>query len=206
MKSITILLFSLFSVAIFGQGEQSGFDGKNWEAPYTLPVPDGWTIERFLVPIGFAPQIPYSGIEDIRFPPGWGKASSDAYWSYAFLWYLDGNVKTDFKIIERNLKSYYTGLIAVNGRKIPPEKIVPVVTSFREVRNETGDLNTYSGTIEMLDYMTQKPIVLNCKVHIRYSEEEKKTFLFYELSPQPLSHQIWVSLDRLWLDFKCKKS
>jgi hypothetical protein len=206
MKSLAIMILSLLSVAICGQEAEPEFDGHQWAAPYTLPVPEGWTVERFLIPIGFAPQIPYRGVEDIRFTPGWGKVKSDEYWSYAFLWYLEGDVKLDSKILESNLNAYYTGLIAINGSKIPKEKAIPVATSFNEVRNDPGDLKTYAGTIKMLDYMEQKPMVLNCKVHLNSCPGENKTFIFYELSPKPLSHDIWLRLDKLWLDFKCKKS
>ena len=200
------MILCLFSVATYGQEIEPEFDGHKWEAPYILPIPEDWTIERFLIPIGFAPQIPYNGVEDIRFTPGWGKVKSDEYWSYAFLWYLEGDVKMDSKITDSNLKDYYTGLIAINGSNIPKEKVIPVVTSFKEVRKDPGDLKTYAGTIKMLDYMEQKPLVLNCKVHLKSCPGENKTFIFYEVSPKPLSHNIWLSLDKLWLDFKCKKS
>jgi hypothetical protein len=205
MKALAIIILSLFSVTIYGQEIKPEFDGHKWEAPYTLPIPKDWTIERFLIPIGFAPQIPYKGVEDIRFTPGWSKGNSDDYWSYAFLWYLEGKVKVDTRIIDRNLKSYYTGLIGVNGRSIPAEKLIPVVVSFKKIRKDNGDLKTYIGTIKMVDYMTQKPITLNCKAHLKSCLGENKTFIFYELSPKPLSHNIWLSLDKLWLDFKCKK-
>jgi hypothetical protein len=206
MKSLAIMMLCLFSVAIYGQEAEHGFDGHNWEAPYSLPVPKDWTIERFPIPIGFAPQIPYKGVEDIRFTPGWGKVKSDEYWSYAFLWYLEGEVKLDSKVIESDLKAYYTGLIAINGSKIPKEKVIPLVTSFKEVRNDPGDLKTFTGTIKMMDYMAQNPIVLNCRVHLKSCPGENKTFIFYELSPKPLSHNIWLRLDKIWIDFKCKKS
>jgi hypothetical protein len=93
------------------------------------------------------------------------------------------------------------GLIAVNGTDIPKEQLIPVVTSFKAVKQDTGDLKTYAGTIEMLDYMGQKPILLYCKVHLKSCPADNKTFIFYELSPQPLSHTIWQSLDQLWLEF-----
>ena len=205
MKYFATIILCIFSGAIYGQEITPEFDGHKWEAPYTLSVPNDWAVERFPIPIGFVPQIPYKGVEDIRFTPGWTKIKSDEYWSYAFLWYLEGEVKMDSAIMESNLKTYYTGLIAVNGRNIPAEKIIPVVTSFKETEKDKGDLNTYVGTIEMTDYMGQKPIILHCKAHLKSCPGEDKTFIFYELSPQPLSHNIWLSLDKLWLDFKCKK-
>jgi hypothetical protein len=203
MKILAIIVLTLFSVTISGQEIKPEFDGHKWVAPYTLPIPKDWTIERFSVPVSFAPQIKYKGVEDIRFTPGWGKVKSEDYWSYAFLWYLDGEVEMDSRIIESNLKAYYTGLVSVNGRNIPVEKLIPVETSFQEVLKDKDDLKTYAGSVKMTDYMEQKAIALNCKVHLKSCPGENKTFIFYELSPQPLSHAIWLSLDQLWLDFKC---
>ena len=57
----------------------------------------------------------------------------------------------------------------------------------------------------MFDYMAKQPLVLNCKVHVKTCLGETKTFIFYELSPKPLSHSVWQSLDKLWTDFRCKK-
>jgi len=206
MKILAFMILGIFSVELSGQEIKPEFDGHKWEAPYSLPVPKDWTTERFLIPINFAPQIPYKGVEDIRFTPGWGKVTSDEYWSYAFLWYLEGDVKLDPEIIDNNLNAYYTGLIASNGSSTPREEAIPVVTSFKEVTKDTGDVKTFIGTIKMMDYMEQKQLVLNCKVHLKSCPGENKTYVFYELSPKPLTHNIWQSLDKLWLDFKCKKS
>ncbi len=205
MKTLALLLLSIFAVTGYAQGTDAAFDGHTWEAPYDLPAPKGWMTERFPIPISFAPQIPYKGVEDLRFAPGWAKAKGDEYWSYAFLWYLEGKVKINSGILDSNLQAYYTGLIANNAPNIPADKVIPVTTSFKEIKKGKGDLNTYAGTISMTDYMQKKPITLNCKVHLRYIAKENKTFVFYELSPQPLAHNIWRSLDKLWVDFKIKK-
>ena len=208
MKTIIVLAFLLVVVNTRAQEvSKETFDGHKWEAPYHLPVPKGWTIERFLIPINFAPSIAYKGVEDIRFTSGWGDAKSDEYWTYAFLWYLDGAPITDAGIIATNLKAYYTGLVEINreGYKVPVEKIIPVVTSFSESKTDKGDLKTYRGTITMLDYMQQQPITLNCIAHLKTCTDDNKTIIFYELSPKPLDHKNWVGLNQLWLDFKCKK-
>ncbi|MBA4850644.1 hypothetical protein [Emticicia sp. BO119] len=202
MKPLAFILLAIFTLDLYGQ--QSKFDEHNWKAPYELPSPKGWAIERFIIPISFAPQIPYKGVEDIRFTPGWGKATSDEYWSYAFLWYLDGEVNMSATTLNNNLKAYYTGLVKTNGRNIL--KISPVVTSFKEIKKDNGDIQTYVGSIQMTDYMSQMPITLNCKAHIKSCSDKHKTFVFYELSPKPLSHKVWISLDKLWFDFKCNKS
>ena len=56
---------------------------------YKLDVPAGWNVERIPFPIDFAPGINYTGVEDLRFTPGWEDLTSEEHWSYAFLWWLD---------------------------------------------------------------------------------------------------------------------
>lgn len=200
-------MLCLTSFSIYGQEANTEFDGHKWEAPYDLPIPKDWTIERFLIPISFAPQISYTGVEDIRFTPGWAKANSDEYWTYAFLWYLDNSPETDAQIIAENLKNYYTGLIRGNTDSsiVFTEKLIPVTASFKKTLTGKNDHETYTGKIEMTDYMSRKPITLNCIVHLKYCKERNKTILFYELSPKPFTHNNWVNLNQLWTGFKCKR-
>ncbi len=204
MKNVIIFILCFASLNMYGQEE---FDGHKWEAPYHLPIPKDWGLERFLIPISFAPSILYKGVEDIRFTPGWAKVKSDEYWSYAFLWYLDGSVKTNKKIIAENLKAYYTGLFTVNSdsAKVAVWKLKPVITAFKKMPTAKGDVKTFTGTIQMIDYLQQKPITLNCIAHIKRCSDDNKTIIFYELSPKPFTHNIWTNLNQLWLDFKCKK-
>ncbi|MEO6718917.1 MAG: hypothetical protein ABIN67_01085 [Ferruginibacter sp.] len=206
MKNILIFVICLTSLAVSGQDVEAAFDGKNWPPPYTLATPAGWDVERFLIPIGFAPQIPYKGVEDIRFTPGWAKVTTDDYWSYTFLWYLDSLPQMGEQVIQTNLQAYYTGLVEINkgAYKIPEEKIFPAKAIIKKTKTTKGDHETYSGTIEMLDYMEQKPLILNCLIHVRPYKEKGKTVIFHELSPKAFSHKIWLSLNKLWADFEYK--
>jgi hypothetical protein len=207
MKNLIIAWLCLASLSINGQEVKTEFDGHKWEAPYHLSIPKDWTIERFLIPISFAPQIAYEGVEDIRFTPGWANVKSDEYWTYAFLWYLNGSPKMNAKIIAENLKAYYTGLYRINtdSTKTAPKQSIPVTTLFKKTATNKGDLATYSGTIKMMDYMQQKPIKLNCTVHLKFCKEENKTIVFYKLSPKPLAHSNWLHLNELWSNFTFKK-
>ena len=206
MKKISIVIFCLGTLSCVAQDSKKEFDGKNWKAPYKLSTPTGWDIERFLIPIEFAPQIPYIGVEDIRFTPGWGNAKSNEYWTYAFLWYLDGAPVINKNIIENNLRTYYTGLVGRNieRRKIPAGKVIPVKTFVRQVNACERDIKTFNGTIDMLDYMKQKQIALNCIIHIRPYKEKGKTIIFYEISPKSFSDSVWLPLNQLWKDFDYK--
>jgi hypothetical protein len=205
MKYFILVLFCALALRTFGQNPSLEFDAEKWEPPYMLSFPKDWGVERFLIPISFAPQIPYNGVEDIRFTPGWAKVNSDDYWSYAFLWYLDGKPKTTAKIIKHNLTAYYTGLVEVMRGETPSEQLVPIKTNIKKFKTEKGDVKTFRGTIYMLDYMAKKPITLNCIVHLKSCAGQDKTFIFFEISPKPYSDKVWEGLHQLWIDFSCDK-
>jgi len=206
MKNILFVVATLLFLKSFGQNANEEFDGKKWKAPYVLDTIKGWDVERFLIPISFAPSIPYKGVEDIRFTPGWAKKTTNEYWSYAFLWYLDGKVALDAKTIENNLKAYYTGLIKVNSdsSKIA-DKLFPVTSSIKSRTAEKEDVKTFEGSVTMLDYMSKQPITLNVVIHIRSCAGKDKTFVFHEISPMPYSDDVWKRLHQLWVNFKCNK-
>ena len=206
MKKSVVIFFFIVPLISFCQIITNEFDPIKWEPPYSLDFPAGWGVERFLIPISFAPQIPYKGIEDIRFTPGWGKAESTDYWSYAFLWYLDGQQKITANIVENNLKVYYSGLVEAMLGDSTDNKSITVKTLIKKVKTQKGDLKTFYGSVYMLDYMANKPITLYCKVHIKSCAGQNNTFIFYELSPNHYSDNVWQSLDKLWADFSCEKS
>ena len=111
-------------------------------------------------------------------------------------------------IIQNNLKAYYAGLFNINTdstkRKILSVKERKVKTAFKAIKTHKGDAQTFRGTVVIPDYMQLKPITLNCIVHVKPCAQENKTVVFYELSPQPFSHNIWASFTQLWLGFKCR--
>jgi hypothetical protein len=56
----------------------------------------------------------------------------------------------------------------------------------------------------MLDYMEQKPMILNFIVHVKSCPGQTKGFIFYEISPKPPADKVWMGLDLLWKEFDCK--
>jgi hypothetical protein len=205
-----LLVVSLLTVSIFGcetkrKKPKVHFNAETFVPTYKLAVPENWTTERFGIPIEFAPSIPYAGIEELRFSPGWGDSTSEDYWTYSYLWYLDGKTKFDAKTMEKNLEAYYTGLVGRNieRRKIPKEKLFPVKAGFELVKAHDGDLSTFSGSVYMLDYMAQQPIKLNCLIHVKECPGKDNTFVFYEVSPHEVTHPIWNTLNTIWTEFQC---
>jgi len=207
MKRFFLGIFSLLTVTVYSQETKEPFDGHTWQAPYSLPLPKEWGVERFLLPPSFAPQIIYKGVEDIRFMPGWRNSKSNEYWSYAFIWWLDEKPATGKKSIEADLETYYDGLLKENtdSTKTGNESPMPAMVKLRRSVTEQ-DETFYSGTVELRDFLSRQRIKLNCKVHIRSCKETGKQLLFFELSPKPFDHDVWEGLDGLWINFQCTKN
>jgi len=183
------------------------FDPGTYSPAYYLSLPKGWGVEQFRLPPDFARELPYKGIQDVRFAPGWGDVKSEEYWAYAYLLWLEAKPVINAQALQENLKAYFGGLVARNipRRKIPADKLVPTVTAIRKIKTSAGDTETFRGTVSMLDYMTQTPMILNTLIHEKKSAETDHTALFLEFSPKPVSHPIWTELDKLWKDFRLKK-
>lgn len=203
MRTVFGVLMFLFVYSANAQ-DAATFDGHTWKAPYQLASPEGWGIERFLLPAGFAPEIKYKGVEDIRFAPGWAKKASEDYWSYLFLWYLDGDIKLSAGEIEQYLKFYYSGLVNANGSGIPKEKLIPVDASVQVSNTPAKDKYGFKGTVTMLDYMNQQKITLNVSIHVLACKHSGKTYILHQLSPQPYTHQIWKRMDEIREQFMCE--
>ncbi|HTJ50233.1 MAG TPA: hypothetical protein VL443_12300, partial [Cyclobacteriaceae bacterium] len=182
------------------------FDVNTWIPTYNLIKPAGWEMERFPLPPDFASQINYKGVEEVRFSPGWGEIKSEEHWSYSFLWWLDGTPKIDAVILQSNLKAYYSGLVARNitRRNIPANKIVPTIATIKKIKPAPGDLETYNGTISMLDYHAQEPMILNCIIHVKDIKATNHTAIYFEISPKPFSHTIWKKMNEIGESFTIK--
>jgi hypothetical protein len=208
MKIITGVAFLLSALITHAQTIDTAFNGEKWIAPYTLPLPKGWGYERFLLPPEFAPGIKYTGVEDLRFAPDWTNDKSGDYWTYAYLWFLKTKVSINKQALEKALQLYYEGLIGRNikERNIPSDKIVPTTVALTKIKTLPGDNKTFSGKINMLDYLHQVPVSLNCIIHLKYCTETGNTFLFFQLSPQPFSGNHWSALADIWSRFICSKN
>jgi hypothetical protein len=79
-----------------------------------------------------------------------------------------------------------------------------VVSTIEKTETAQGDIETYSGTISMVDYLdlTYPAITLRCNVHRKKCGTH--TALIFEISPKPYDHKVWQQLNKLNEDFECK--
>jgi hypothetical protein len=195
MLIVLLVGMQLFTIRAAAQSNEAAV----WQPVYAMPSPAGWAKEHFPLPPDFAPTFIGKGTEDIRFHPGWGDSTSEGYWSYTYLWWLDGIVTFSESMLEQNLKAYYAGLVGRNieSRKIPAEKVVPTVAAVKKIKTADKDRQTYSATIRMLDYMTQKPMVLNGLIHVKDALNASHSIVLIEVSPQAAGHAVWKQMDEI---------
>jgi len=174
--------------------------------PYTFTVPDGWRIERYLFPPSFAPGVKLKGIEELRLPAGWGVASSNQYWSAAFLYWLDKNQTINADVLKEMLTKYFDGLINTNiAPNTPKDKLIPTRVAVQKIKPEADDIETYSATINMLDFQAMKPITLNYLAHVKSCNDKNHFPVFAEISPKPYSDPLWNDLKKMKQHFSCGK-
>lgn len=193
VPSFAMVLMLLGGMQLCSSGATAQSKDTPAHTPYTLPVPAGWTTEEFPLPPDFAPSFTWKGVEDIRFHPGWGDSTSTGYWSYTYLWWLEGNVTIAEPALQQNLRAYYAGLVGRNieQRKIPASKVIPTEVAIKKGKRQGNDKATFTGTVRMLDYMTQRPMVLNCIVHVKEAGKSGKSAVLVAVSPQAIQQPVW---------------
>ncbi|MDB5090272.1 MAG: hypothetical protein JWR09_4266 [Mucilaginibacter sp.] len=180
------------------------FAGKGicQQATYTLPLPAKWGVEKIAFPIQFAPSIPYKGIEEIRFTPGWGDNKSAEYWSYTFLWFIEGSPVINLDTLKNCLTQYYNGLYLSNQKgNVPTDKNFSQI-QLKKIGKAKDDLETYEGKISTLNFLNKLPLSLNARIHIRKYPAVNHTVVLYEISPQDFKHEVWGAMNGIVDGFK----
>jgi hypothetical protein len=171
------------------------------ERPYAVPEPKGWTTESIdLPPKGFAPDMTWTGKEEIRFAPGMFKPDAPDFFSYAFLFWLPAGQKTDRKTVEAELLTYYRGLsrAVMTGKKKDVD-----VTGFTLALNEGkpgkragGEaVAAYTGELKWVEpFATGKPQALRFEIQVWHNEKHKHDCVFVCVSPRPETDGVWKTL------------
>lgn len=178
--SLFLLLFKLNSIA---------------QSQPQLANPPGWQTEKFTLPPTFAPSLPLTGKEDIRFSPQWNKQHTAGYWAYCFLWTVEGAAVINSTELEKYLTQYYTGLIKANLAGANRDTVLAVPVSVK-LHQSTAKANepTYEGRLMMPDYMSDKPLSLNVRIRVK-KPRSGDTALFVMVCRQPFTHPLWKQLE-----------
>ncbi len=161
--------------------------------------PDGWRTEVITFPLEFAPDIELTGIEELLFSPGMFDADSETYFTYAFIWWIDGNNKFPDKIMQQHLLSYFRGLYqAVSKQQQETSQFSVSLEGVLKPIDPPADAAFYYGQVDWIDpFVTEEKLLLNFTAQHRFCPKHNRTLVLFELTPQPKNHSNWQTLTPL---------
>ena len=193
MKKFILSIFCIicFSISLLAQPELN----PAHEEINLLVTDSTWIKEIFPFPIRFAPDINYKGIEEAQFPKGWSKKDGPNFWSYVFVWNIEGDKVNSKKELEADLKTYFDGLMGSQDTK----------THFTE-QEHSNNSTRYVGKVSFFDNLRSKTAIsLNVQVKKLYCQHENKSDIVFRFSPKEFDNEIWKTLNMVKLrDDICK--
>lgn len=176
---------------------------------YVLKTPEDWRSEIIPFPIDFAPDIKYTGVEELRFSPGMFENTSETHFTYVIIWWLDGRQEIDEKNLSSDLEHYFRGLCSTisegKNTEYQADRIqANIKESARKIISDRTDQKFFKGTVHTYDAFTDwKLLKLNFEIHSWYCADSKKTAAFFGISPKPADAQIWQILRDISKSVKC---
>ena len=170
----------------------------------------GWFGERIPLPTGFAPDMSWKGIEEIRFAPGMFKPDQPDFFSYAFVFSLEPDSDLSAKSIREQILVYYKGLSrqvsAGKGRKVdvsmfsvelePEEKL-------STVPEQAGKPSSFIGKVLWVEpFATGRDQTLRFEIQAWKDDGRKRAYVFVCVSPQKTDAPVWKKLRRIRAEFR----
>lgn len=179
MKKCSILFYLIaFSVNLCAQAELD-----------LLATDSTWKKEEFLFPLSFAPEIPFEGIEEARFPKKWADTTNAECWSYVFAWDIKRPSVLTERELEDNLQLYFDGLMGWQHTNALLLKTL-----------DLGETSNYSGKIKTFDaFFSKRTMTLNVSISVRHCNLRERSVVVFRLSPQIFEHEIWQKLNAVTL-------
>lgn len=160
---------------------------------FDWPVPAGWAQETIPFPLDFAPELPYRGLEELRFAPGFLTPGASTFWSYAFVWWVEEPPSFDPRSISAALRDYFRGLALAVGKdkfSMDPEHFQVELA----IKSE-GGREVLVGQVHSFDsFVTGEPIVLNVEISRRSCPKAAHTAILFLLSPKSMDDAVWSEL------------
>jgi hypothetical protein len=174
--------------------------------PFGWPAPTGWKTETIPFPLEFAPALKYTGVEELRFSPGFGDAKSPLYFAYAFVWVVEADAVPSREQLERDLAAYFEGLmqaVAKSKKQDPPAKparctLAPMtgapVPAAAPLRLEP----LHRGTIETFDsFFARRELSLECAIFAVRPDLAYRQAIYFEVAPKLSDPAVHAEMEKL---------
>ena len=194
--ALTLSMLICVGASAAGAGEKPSF---------VWPVPEGWKTETIPFPLDFAPDLHHTGVEELRFSPGFANPEAPDNWTYAFAWILEDDATFTEATLAKELTAYFKGLsMAVGSKKFDfdPKHFA----AHFEARPAAPDskVREYTGSVETYDcFRTGKPITLHLLVRTLPCQDGMRRAVLVATSRLTDEDTIWPGLRRLLDDFRC---
>lgn len=155
---------------------------------FSVQPPD-WRTEVMALPPAFAPDFAHRGRLELLFMPGMFKPQQEDFFSYAFVWMIDGEQPGRAQL-QRDLTQYFQGL----------QGAVSQGQLNQAVRAEVQP-PAVAGAPQRARVRWTEPFVTKkeqeLKLLITPGQCPQGTSLLIQVSPQAYTHPIWRALDQV---------
>jgi hypothetical protein len=172
-------------------------------APFSLPTPEGWRTETIPFPLGFAPELDYTGLEELRFAPGMFTVGAEDYWTYAFVWWVPLENNPGIERLQTDLETYFFGLTRVVARGNGFDPGNPTYEAKLNAIDESRPDRLRGRVLTFDAFAARKPVELKLRVENLPCEEQGRRALIFLLSPQAEGHEVWTRLESIKDGFRC---
>jgi hypothetical protein len=183
-----------------GDGDaDTGPDQDAGDAPvqggYSLPGFEGGTDYGYRLPPPFSPFLPLRGDGATREPAGFYEPTSDYFFSYAFVWWIEDTPDLSTNALKSDIDLYFTGLCPSPDAAVTLEEsgALPADPGMLTARR--------AGTLEA-GTCFDNPVPLATLEVSAYACPDHAAVLVL-LSPQPASSQVWSDLYAIRDGFTC---
>jgi hypothetical protein len=171
-----------------------------------LKGPSNWQFERFTLPPEFAPNIPYKGVEELRFSPGMFVKDSANYFTYAFVAELDNITSISQDDIKNYLLEYFKGLCSNTAKERKLSIDTSKISVSIDKNTNTGKDVRYNATLDIFGVFADgAPVTLNAEIKVLNDKPASKTYLVYVASPLNKTDPAWTKLRSIQNDFTIPK-
>ena len=161
--------------------------------PVVLKEPADWRLETMSVPPGFAPDLKFSGSEEIRFAPGMFDTASSTYFTCALAIVADGAPAIGAPEIKDFLERYYRGLST--GRAKRSKLVVDPDQMNAEVTPTPGVQGHFNAEIAFFDSFSDgRKITLHIEAQVIPQPATNRTCLILLVSPSARESDVWPTL------------
>jgi hypothetical protein len=160
-------------------------------------APENWREETFSIPMSFAPEIKYTGIEELRFAPGMFQSDEPDYFTYAFIWWLEGEASFTEERLRQDLLLYYKGLYQAVSKKENKDtgSFTASVRTLKDPNWIDRATTHFEASVQWIDpFVTEKPLILDLKIGVWFCREQNRTAVFFLIAPDTAGSSPWRDL------------